>query len=87
MYSLALYILERESDAQDVVHEVFLHVRREAGRDEASNGIVGAWLLMLTRNGAVDRLRSYEPSRTSTAPAIAQYGAALPRRSKIRRPK
>lgn len=57
MYSLALRILDRETDARDVVCDVFADVWREAGRDEASRGIVAVWLLMLTRNRALDRLR------------------------------
>lgn len=57
MFSLALRILDRETDAKDVVQEVFAHVWRKAGRDEASRGIVGTWLLVLTRNRAIERLR------------------------------
>jgi RNA polymerase sigma-70 factor (ECF subfamily) len=56
MYSLALRILDREADAQDVVPDVFALVWREAGRNEASRGIVGTWLLMLTRHLAIERL-------------------------------
>lgn len=57
MYSLACRILDSEEDAGDVVQEVFVYVWREAGRDEASRGIVAAWLLMLIRNRAIGRLR------------------------------
>lgn len=55
MYSLALYILADETDAKAVVQDVFVHVWREGGRDELSQGIVGAWLLMLTKNRAIER--------------------------------
>lgn len=58
MYSLALYILADEADAKAVVQDVFVGVWREGGRDERSQGIVGAWLLMLTRNRAIERLRT-----------------------------
>lgn len=58
MYSLALYILADEADATAVVQDVFVRVWREGGRDELSQGIVGAWLLMLTRNRAIERLRT-----------------------------
>ena len=57
-YSLALRILDRETEAKEVVHDVFAQVWREAGREQASRGIVAAWLLMLTRNRAIDRLRA-----------------------------
>lgn len=57
MYSLALHILDRKSDATDVVCEVFADVWGEAGCDEASEGIVAVWLLILTRKRAINRLR------------------------------
>lgn len=63
MYSLALRIVQREAEAKDVVHEAFLQVWREAGRDEASQGVVAAWLLVLTRNLAVDCLRASRVER------------------------
>lgn len=58
IYSLALRILDRDEDAADVAHEVFVEASRRAGRDEGSQGVVSTWLLMLTKTMAIDRLRS-----------------------------
>ena len=57
LYSLALRIVRRPSDAEDVIQEVFSQVWRQAGRYDWSRGTVAGWLIMLTRSRALDRLR------------------------------
>jgi RNA polymerase sigma-70 factor, ECF subfamily len=57
LYSLALRIVRRPSDAEDVIQDVFAQVWRQAGRYDAGRGTVAGWLVMLTRSRALDRLR------------------------------
>jgi len=63
VYSLALRVVRRQEDAEDVTQQVFTQAWRTSARYDASRGVVAAWLLMMTRSRAIDCVRRRNPAR------------------------
>lgn len=63
VYGLALRILRDPAEAEEVALDVFLQVWRDAARYDPGRGSALAWVLVLARSRAIDRLRSRRPQR------------------------
>ena len=58
LYATARHILNDAAEAQDVVHDVFLSLWENAATFDSGRGAAFSWAVTLTRNRAIDRLRS-----------------------------
>jgi RNA polymerase sigma-70 factor, ECF subfamily len=57
VYSVALRILHDSGQAEDVMQEIFLQLWRRPTAFVQTRGSLGAWLVVVTRNRAIDHLR------------------------------
>lgn len=57
-YSLILRMVRDKSIAEDLVQETFLRVWNRVHTIDSAKGAIGPWLLAISRNGAIDYLRS-----------------------------
>ena len=55
---LLVRLLGRQSEAEEVLEEVFLRVWTQAGRHDSQGATTSAWILRIARALALDRLRS-----------------------------
>src|ERR1700760_2526308 len=62
-------ILGDRREAEDLLHDVFIEVWRQAGDYDESRGSVRAWLLMRMRSRALDRRKSAAISKRADLPA------------------
>jgi RNA polymerase sigma-70 factor (ECF subfamily) len=62
VYSVALRVLHDTGQAEDVMQEIFLQLWRKPAAFVQARGSLGAWLVVVARNRAIDLLRRRKPS-------------------------
>ncbi len=58
VYSMVLRMTQSETEAEEIVQDVFLAVWRTAGSFDADRAKVFTWIITVARNKAIDRIRS-----------------------------
>src|SRR4030095_9636091 len=77
MLGVAYRVLRNRTDAEDLVHDVFVESWNKARDFQPSRGTLRSWLLMRVRSRGIDRLRSLEAARRhAMAAAREEAGAA-----------
>lgn len=75
VYSAALSILRTQAEAEEVVQETFIHIWTRARDYTSARGSLAAWVVMLARSRAIDRLRA-QAQRERMA-SVQREGVAL----------
>jgi RNA polymerase sigma-70 factor, ECF subfamily len=57
VYSVAFRVLKEKEQAEDVTQEIFFQLWRRPDAFVQGRGSLGAWLLVVARNRAIDRIR------------------------------
>ncbi|WP_121634526.1 sigma-70 family RNA polymerase sigma factor [Tropicibacter alexandrii] len=68
LFGIALRVLKDEGPAEEVVQEVFLRIWDRAGSYRANGYSPMTWLITITRNASIDRLRKMRSRGEATAP-------------------
>ncbi len=77
VYSLALRVLRQPSLAEEVTQDVFLKLWRQADSWDPTMGRFSSWLLTVTRNAAIDRLRKEQRRPTSDSTPLENVAHIL----------
>ncbi|HEX7341513.1 MAG TPA: sigma-70 family RNA polymerase sigma factor [Rhodanobacteraceae bacterium] len=67
LYGVCLHMLHNRAEADEVLQEAYVTVWRRAGTFDAERASPMTWLIALTRNKAIDRLRQYHETPTDEA--------------------
>lgn len=65
LYGVALRILNSETEAEEVLQDVYVSVWRSADRFQAERASPITWLAVMARNRAIDRIRGRKPAAAS----------------------
>ena len=63
LFAVAYRILQNHSDAEDLLHDVFIEIWKKAASYKAERGTVRSWLAVKIRSRALDRLRALKRVR------------------------
>jgi RNA polymerase sigma-70 factor (ECF subfamily) len=77
VHGLVLRIVKSPHDAEEITQDVFLYAWQRSAQFDAARGNLAAWLLVLARSRAIDRLRARR-SRERSIEAAVQAAAVVP---------
>ena len=76
LFTLALRMLKERDEAADLLQEVYLEVWKKSVRYDPRRGSPMAWLIVLTRSRAIDRIRTRGTRGANVTDSLDETGAA-----------
>jgi len=83
VFCIALKILKRVEEAEDVMQEVLLQLWSDPARYDPERGALGAWLAIISKNCAIDVFRKRRPTismQDHVVKSSANVASAIQRR-------
>lgn len=77
LFSMVYQILQDQKESEDVLQEAFVQMWKKAASYDAGRSGLFTWAVMISRNKAIDRLRSRQ-RRARTAEAAALEFSVVP---------
>jgi RNA polymerase sigma factor (sigma-70 family) len=74
VFSIAVRMVGDRMEAEDLCHDIFLEVYRNAGQYDPQRGSVEAWLAVKTRSRCLDRLRRKKSERIQVWDELPERG-------------
>ena len=75
LFGICLRVLTQRSEAEDALQEVYTTVWRKAAQFDPGKASATAWLAMIARNKAIDRLRAMPPRQVRASFELAEDAA------------
>jgi RNA polymerase sigma-70 factor, ECF subfamily len=72
LFGICLRVLSQRSEAEDALQDVYTAVWRKAAQFDATKASATAWLAMIARNKAIDRLRSMPAHQARSSLELAE---------------
>ena len=73
LLGVASRIIKDDDISEEVLQDVFMKIWNKIDQYDASRGRFFTWMMNLTRNAAIDKLRSKEISRSSKTDSMDDY--------------
>ncbi|MGI9172104.1 MAG: RNA polymerase sigma factor [Chthoniobacterales bacterium] len=78
LFSMIYQILQDQKESEDVLQEAFLQIWRKAGTYDSSRSGLFTWAVMISRNKAIDRLRSRQRRHRTFEAAVIEAEVVPP---------
>ena len=81
LYGAAQRIVQDEDVTAEVVQDIFLKIWNKIGMYDSKKGRLFTWMLNLTRNASIDKIRSKEIKRSAKTDSIDEYVYTIDRQN------
>ncbi len=71
LYGVIIRIVKNDEVAQEVLHDVYIKAWKQISSYEAGKGRLYTWLVNISRNAAIDKIRSKEIKNTYKTDSVA----------------